>query len=111
MRSEIDEKVCGGEAVEADEPLGEAAVGGVDVVDVQMGRLRGRLSWRELRQERKPGSAGEGAVWPTAAADQMVDLCDHADKRASDGSHGDVRQDSVEDRAHPVAGEENVNIS
>ena len=47
---------------------------GVDVVDVQMGRFRGWLSWREHRVERNPGSAGEGGDWPAAVADQMVVL-------------------------------------
>ena len=100
-------QVLGGDAVEAVEPLFEAAVVGVDVVDVQMGRLRGWLSWREHRVERNPGSAGEGGDWP---ADQMVVLGDHAGQRSSYGSPVDLRQDRVEGRALPVAGDENGNI-
>jgi hypothetical protein len=54
------------------EPLLEAAVVGVEVVDVQMGRFRGWLSRREHRVGGNPGSAGEGGDWPAAVADQMV---------------------------------------
>ena len=103
-------QVLGGDAVEAVEPLFEAAVVGVDVVDVQMGRLRGWLSRREHRVERNPGSAGEGGDWPAAVADQMVVLCDDAGKRSSYGSPVDLRQDRVEGRTLPVAGDENWNI-
>jgi len=108
--SEIVWQVLGGDAVEAVEPLFEAAVVGVDVVDVQMGRFRGWLSWREHRVERNPGSAGEGGDWPAAVADQMVVLCDDAGKRSSYGSTVDLRQDRVEGRALPIAGDENGNI-
>ena len=44
--TEIIGQVLGGDAVEAVDPLLEAAVVGVDVVDVQVGRVGGGLSRR-----------------------------------------------------------------
>jgi hypothetical protein len=79
-------QVLAGDAVEAGEPWLKAAVVGVDGVDVQMGRLRGWLSWREHGVERNPGSAGEGGDWPAAVADQRVVLGDDSGKRSSYGS-------------------------
>src|SRR5271169_3782953 len=108
--SEIIGQGLGCDAVEAGAPLLEAAVVGVDVVDVQMGRFRGWLSRRDHRVERNPGSAGEGGDWPAAVTDQMVVLCDDAGKRCAYRSPVNLRQDRVEDRALPVAGDENGNI-
>ena len=57
--TEIVGQVFGGDAIEAVEPLLEAAVVGVDVVDVEVRRLGDRLSRRRHGVERNPGSAGE----------------------------------------------------
>ena len=53
-------QVLGGDAVEAIEPLLEAAVIGVDVVDVQVRRLGGRLARRGHGVKGDFGFAGEG---------------------------------------------------
>jgi hypothetical protein len=85
-RSKIVWQVLGGDAVEAVEPLFEAAVIGVDVVDVQMRRLGGRFARRGHGVEGDAGSAGEGGDRPAAVADQMVVLCDEAGERCAYGS-------------------------
>jgi hypothetical protein len=60
--SEIVRQVLGGDAVEAVEPLFEAAVVGVEVVDVQMGRFRGWLSRREHRRDGIPALRAKAAI-------------------------------------------------
>ena len=56
------------------------------------------------------GSAGEGGDRPAAVADQMVARRDDSGKRCAYGSPVDLRQDRVEGRALPVAGDENRDI-
>ena len=56
------------------------------------------------------GSAGEGGDRPAAVADQMVVRRDDSGKRCAYGSPVDLRQDRVEGRALPVAGDEDRNI-
>src|SRR6202167_1146049 len=75
-----------------------------------MRRLEGRFARRGYSVEGDAGSAGEGGDRPAAVADQMVVLCDDAGKRCAYGSPVDLRQDRVEGRALPVAGDENGNI-
>jgi hypothetical protein len=82
--SQVVGQVICGDAVEAGEPLLQAAVVGVDIVDVQMRRFGGWLSWREHGVERNTGSAGEGGDRPSAIADQIVVLRDDAGKGCSD---------------------------
>ena len=60
--------------------------------------------------DRNPGPAGEGGDWPAAVADQMVVLRDDAGKGCSDRSPVDLRQNGVQRRALPVAGDENGDI-
>ena len=54
-------QVLGGDAVEAAKPLLEAAVIGVDVVDVQMRRLTGRFS-RRTRWKAIPALRAKAAI-------------------------------------------------
>jgi hypothetical protein len=56
------------------------------------------------------GSAGEGGDRPAAVADQMVARRDDSGKRGADGSPVDLRQDGVEGRPLPVAGDADRNI-
>ena len=79
--TEIVGQVLGGDAVEAAKPLLEAAVIGVDVVDVQMRRLTGRLSRRRHGVEGNPGSAGESGDRLAAVADEMIARRDDAGER------------------------------
>jgi hypothetical protein len=104
--SEVVGQVLGRDAVEAVEPLLEAAVVGVDVVDVQMRRFRGWLSRRRHGVERNPGPAGEGGDRPPAVADQMVVRRDDAGKCGPHRSAVGLRQDRIEGRALPIAGDE-----
>src|SRR5271165_2458334 len=108
--AEIVWQVLGGDAVETAEPLLEAAVVGVDVVDVQVGRLRGRFSRRGHGMKRYFGFAGEGGDRPASVADQVVFACDNASQRRADRSAVGLRQDGVESRPHPVAGHQNGNV-
>lgn len=108
--AEIIGQVLGGDAVEAAEPLLEAAVIGVDVVDVQMGRLGGRFARRGDGVKGDAGFAGEGGDRPAAVADQMIGGRDNSGKRCAYGSPVDLRQNRVESRALPVAGDEDGNV-
>lgn len=108
--AEIVGQVLGGDAVEAAEPLLEAAVVGVDVVDVQVRRRRRRLSRRGHRVEWNPGSAGEGGDRLAAVADEMIARRDDAGEGGPDRSAVDLRQDGVEGRPLPVAGDEDRNV-
>ena len=56
------------------------------------------------------GSAGEGGDRAAAVADQMVAGRYDFGKRGAHGSPVDLRQDGVEGRALPVAGDEDGNI-
>ena len=108
--AEVAGQVLGGDAVEATEPLFEAAVIGVDVVDVEVRRFGRRFSGRGHGVERDAGFAGESRDRPAAVADQMVARRDDSGKRGAYGSPVDLRQDGVEGRTLPVAGDEDRNI-
>jgi hypothetical protein len=77
--SEMAGQVLCGDAVEARQPLLEVAVVGVDVIDVQARRLRGRLS----RPRHGPWKAipGEGGDRLSAVADEMIARRDDACER------------------------------
>ena len=83
---------------------------GVDVIDVEVRRLGGRLSRRGYGVERNPGSAGESGDRLPAVADEMIARRDDPDERCFHRSAVDLRQDRVEGRALPVAGDENGNV-
>jgi hypothetical protein len=102
--------VLGGDAVEAIEPLLEAAVVGVDVVDVQVRRFGGRLSRRGHSVEGNAGSAGEGGQRLAAIADEVISRGHNPRQRGGDRGAVIVRQDSVESRALPVASDEDGNV-
>jgi hypothetical protein len=109
--SEIVGQVLGGDAVEAGEPLLEAAVAGVDVIDMEVRRLGGRLSRGGYGMERNPGFAGEsGDRLPAAVADEMIARRDDPGERCFHRSAVELRQDRVEGRALPVASDENGNV-
>ena len=103
-------RFLGGDAVETRQPLLETAVVGVDVIDVQVRCLGGRLSRRRHGVEGNPRLASESGDRPAAVADEMVARRDDAGERGSHRSAVDLRQDCVEGRALPVAGDENGNI-
>ena len=88
----------------------EAAVVGADIIDVQVRRLRGRLSRRGHSVEGNAGSAREGGQRLAAISDEMI--CGRNDARQHGGDRGVVvlRQYSVEGRAFPVAGDEDGNV-
>ena len=83
---------------------------GVDVVDVQVRRVGGWLSWRRHGVEGNPGSAGEGGQRFAAIADEMI--AGRHDPRQHGGDRGaiGVQQNGVQRRALPVAGDEDGNI-
>src|SRR5271154_7592444 len=66
--AEVAGQVLGGDAVEAGQPLFEAAVVSVDVVDVQMRRLWGRLSRRRHGVKGNLGLARKGGQRLSALA-------------------------------------------
>jgi hypothetical protein len=103
-------QVLGGDAVEAVEPLLEAAVVGVDVIDVQVRRLRGRFSRRGHSVEGNAGPAREGGQRLAAIPDEMICGRDDARQHGGDRSVVVLRQNGVEGRALPVAGDEDGNI-
>jgi hypothetical protein len=74
---------------------------------VQVRGLGGRLSRRRHGVERNPGSAGESGDRLPAVADEMIARRDDPDERCFHRSAVDLRQDRVEGRALPVAGDEN----
>ena len=108
--SEVAWQVLGGDAVEAGEPLLEAAVVGVDVIDVEVRRLGGWLSRGRHGVERNPGSAGESGNRLAAVADEMIAGRDNAGEGGPDRSAVDLRQDGVEGRSLPVSGDEDGNV-
>jgi hypothetical protein len=108
--SEIVGQVLGGDAVEAVEPLLEAAVVGVDVVDVQVRGLGGRLSRRGRGVERNPGFAGESGDRLAAVADEVIARRDDPGERGCHRSAVDLRQDGVEGRSLPVPGDKDGNV-
>jgi hypothetical protein len=107
--SEVVRQVLRGDAVEAVEPLLQAAVVGVDVIDVQMRRLGRRLSRRRHGVEGNAGPAGEAGDWKAAVADQMIDGRNDPGKRRANGGAGDLRQDRIEGCALPVARDQDGN--
>src|ERR1700733_5242236 len=74
------------------------------------GALGGRFDRRGYGVEGDAGSAGEGGDRSAAVADQMVARRDDSGKRGAYGSPVDLRQDGVEGRTLPVAGDEDRNI-
>ena len=66
------QQVLGGDAVEAIKPWLEAAVIGVDVVDVEVRRPREPANRRGHSVEGNAGSAGEGGQRLAAIADEMI---------------------------------------
>ena len=108
--AEVAWQVLGGDAVEAIEPLLEAAVIGVDVVDVQVRRLGSWLSRRGHSVEGNAGSAGEGCQRLAAIADEMICGRNDAGQRGGDRGVVVLRQYSVEGRTFPVAGDEDGNV-
>src|SRR5277367_3088959 len=107
--AEIVGQVLGGDAVEAVEPLLEAAVVGIDVVDVQVRRLRGRLSRRRHGVE-GTRLCGRKRHRLAAVADEMIAGRDDAGEGGPDRSAVDLRQDGVEGRSLPVSGDEDGNV-
>ena len=83
--AEVAWQVLGGDAVEAGEPLLEAAVVGVDVVDVQMRGLGSRLARRGHGVEGNAGAAGEAGDRQTAVADEVIGRRDASGERRADG--------------------------
>jgi hypothetical protein len=109
--AEVVWQVLGGDAVEAVEPLLEAAVVGVDVVDVQMRGFGGGLSRRRHGVEGNSSFAGEGGQRLAAIADERI--AGGQDPRQHGGDRGavGVRQNGVQPRALPVAGDEDGILS
>ena len=70
--AEVAWQVFGGDAVEAVEPLLEAAVVGVDIVDVEVGRLGSWLARRGRGVEGNAGAAGEAGDRQAAVADEVI---------------------------------------
>jgi hypothetical protein len=60
--------------------------------------------------EGNPGSAGESGDRLAAVANEMIAGRDDAGKGGPDRSAVDLRQDGVEGRALPVAGDEDGNV-
>ena len=60
--------------------------------------------------EGNPGSAGESGDRLAAVADEMIARRDDAGARCCHRSAVDLRQDGVEGRAFPIAGDEDGNV-
>ena len=103
-------QVLGDNAVEAIKPLLVAAVIGVDVGDVEVRRRGGRLARRGHGVKGNFGFAGEGGDRLPAVADQMIFARHDARQRRFDRGAVVLRQDRVEGRAPPVAGDEDGNV-
>ena len=103
-------QVLCGDAVEAVEPLLEAAVVSVDVIDVQVRRLEGRLSRRGHGVKGDLGPAREGGQRLAAVADEMISRRTTPAQRGGDRGAVVVRQNGVEGRPLPVAGDEDGNV-
>ena len=104
--SEVAWQVLGGDAVEAVEPLLEAAVVGVDVIDVQVRRLGGRLfPAKAWAVKGNFGLAREGGQRLAAIADEMISRRYDARQHGGDRGAVVVRQNGVEGRPLPVAGD------
>ncbi|HTZ66667.1 MAG TPA: hypothetical protein VMB83_04205, partial [Roseiarcus sp.] len=56
------------------------------------------------------GPSREGGDRPAAVADEMIVRPDEAGESGGDGSAIDLRQDRVEGRAPPVAGDEDRDV-
>ena len=108
--AEVAWQVLGGDAVETVDPLLEAAVVGVDIVDVQVGRRGSRLSRRRHGVKGDLGPAREGGQRLAAIPNEMI--CGRNDARQRRGDRGAVvvRQNGVEGRPLPVAGDEDGNV-
>ena len=109
--AEIVGQVLGGDAVEAVEPLLEAAVVGVDVIDVQVRGFEGRLARRRHDMEGNFGLAREGGERLSAVADEVIVRGDDPGRapRRSKRCRA-ARQDGVKGCAPSVAGDEDGNI-
>ena len=79
------------------------AVIGVDIVEVEVRRVRKGLSRRRHSVKGDFGFSGEGGDRPAAVADQMIFGRDDAGQRGPDRSAVILRQDGVEGRALSVA--------
>ena len=64
----------------------------------------------KARRGRESGSAGESGDRLSAVADEMIARRDDPGERCFHRSAVDLRQDRVEGRALPVAGDENGNV-
>ena len=84
---------------------------GIDVVDVEVARRGGRLARRGHGVKGDFGFAGEGGDRLPAVADEMIFARHDAGQRRSDRGAVVLRQDCVEGRAPPVAGDETGMLS
>jgi hypothetical protein len=108
--AEVVGEVFGGHAIEPIQPSLEAAVVSVDVIEVEVRRLGGRLARRRHRVQGNFGLAREGGDRSAAIADQMIFGRDDARQRRADRGAVDLGQHSVEGRALPVASDKNGNV-
>ena len=108
--SQIVGQVLGGDAVEAAHPFLEPTVIGVDVVDVEVGRLGAGLARRGHDVDRDVGPAGEGDDGLSAVADEPVGGGDEAVEGRRDRGAVHVRQHGVDSGALAVAGDEDGNV-
>jgi hypothetical protein len=107
--SEILGKVLCGDAVEAGQPLLEAAVVGVDIIDVKV-RPAGVGFPGAVRCERESWPARERGDGVPAVTDQMVARQHDASEDVPDRVAVDLRQDRVKGCAFPVASDKNGDI-
>jgi hypothetical protein len=83
---------------------------GIDIIDVQVQRVRGPLSGRRHSVKGDPRSSRKSGDRLSAIADQIIARRDDAGERGSDGNAVDLRQDRVRGRVLPVAGDEDRDI-
>jgi hypothetical protein len=82
----------------------------VDVIDVEVRRLRCRLARCRHGVQGDFGLARKGGEDSATIADQMIFACDDAGERRADRDAVDLRQDGVEGRALAIARDKNGNV-
>src|SRR5208282_3903393 len=89
--------------MEAAHPFLEPAMIGIHIVDVEVGRVRARLSWRWQDVMGNASLLGEGDDGPAAVAAELVGGCDNAAQCSCDGRPVELGQDGVNGGAGAVS--------
>src|ERR1019366_2799950 len=107
---EIMVKIFGCDAMEWTKPLFQPAVVSIDVVDVQVWRLRSRAAglWQDTARDFR--FAGEADDRLAAIATKLIVRRDHAIKCGRDGGTVKFRQHRVRRRPVPVTRDQNRNL-